>query len=106
MPSKLKLEPAQAVPQEILAESTLTSKGQVTIPLAIRSKYQLDAGDTLVWRLEQDGSLRVEPKRSLTISDIRAAAKAAGAPAPARAFTREEMEEAIGKALEADFGRR
>ena len=90
---------------EVLAESRLTSKGPVTIPLAVRSMYQLDAGDLLVWRLEEDGRLVVEPKRSLTLAGIRAAIAAAGAPVPARAFTREEMETAIGQALEENLGR-
>lgn len=106
MPSKVKAKPDIRAVSELLAESILTSKGQVTIPLAIRSKYQLDAGDTLVWRLESDGSLRVEPKRSLTLDDIRAATAAAGAPVPVRAFTQEELDEAIGMAMEERFGRR
>ena len=49
--------------------------------------------------------LVVEPKRSLTLAGIRAAIAAAGAPVPARAFTREEMETAIGQALEENLGR-
>ena len=89
----------------VLAESILTSKGQVTIPQSIRSLYQLDTGDVLVWRRDKNGCLVVEPKRSLTLADIRTAVAAAGAPVPARAFTREEMDEAVGQALEAKFGR-
>jgi bifunctional DNA-binding transcriptional regulator/antitoxin component of YhaV-PrlF toxin-antitoxin module len=95
----------EEIPLEVLAESILTSKGQVTIPLAIRTLYQLDAGDALVWRRAKDGGLVVEPRRALTLADIRAATAAAGAPVPARAFTREEMIESIGQALEAQFGR-
>jgi len=89
----------------VLAESILTSKGQVTIPQAIRSKFQLDAGDSLVWRQEVDGRLFVEPKRTLTLVDIRAAIATAGIPVPARTFTLEEMEEAVGQALESKHGR-
>jgi len=97
--------PAQVRVREVMAQSILTSKGQVTIPLAIRSLYQLDAGDSLVWRLEADGRLMVEPRRNLDLADVRAAIAAAGAPTPPRAFTNEEMDEAIGQALEAKFGR-
>jgi AbrB family looped-hinge helix DNA binding protein len=97
--------PVKGVLNKVLAESTLTSKGQVTIPQAIRSMYQLDAGDSLVWRLEEDGRLVVEPKRSSTLADIRAAIAAAGVPVPPRAFTNAEMDEAIGQALESKFGR-
>lgn len=96
---------AEDVFLEYLAESTLTSKGQVTIPQAIRSLYHLDIGDSLVWRRDKEGRLVVEPKRPLTLSDIRAAIAAAGAPVPPRAFTNEEMDEAIGQALEAKYGR-
>jgi bifunctional DNA-binding transcriptional regulator/antitoxin component of YhaV-PrlF toxin-antitoxin module len=98
-------KPSTGGDRVILAESILTSKGQVTIPQAIRSLYQLDIGDSLVWRQEADGRLMVEPKRSLTLADIRAAVSAAGAPTPARVFTNAEMDDAIGQALEAKFGR-
>jgi AbrB family looped-hinge helix DNA binding protein len=90
---------------DLLAESILTSKGQVTIPLAIRTRFQLNTGDSLVWRQGEDGQLVVEPKRTLTLADIRAAIAAAGAPVPARAFTSEEMDEAIGQALGDKIGR-
>lgn len=98
-------KPAKEAIMEILAESTLTSKGQVTIPQSIRIRYQLDTGDALVWRLGKDGRLVVEPKRSLTLADIRAATAAAGAPVPPRAFTDEEIAESLGRSLEARYGR-
>lgn len=90
---------------EALAESTLTSKGQVTIPQSIRSMYHLDTGDSLVWRRDKEGHLIVEPKRTLTIEDIWAAIEAAGAPVSTRAATDKEMEAAIGQALGAKYGR-
>lgn len=88
-----------------LAESVLTSKGQITIPQAIRSRYQLDAGDSLVWKQDEDGRLFVEPKRSQTLADIRSAIATAGIPDPPRPFSPEEMDEAIGQALELKYGR-
>ena len=107
LPAK-SLKRAKSVPDNargVLAESILTSKGQVTIPQAIRSMYQLDTGDSLVWRRDLDGRLIVEPKRSLTLADIRAAIAAAGIPVPEKAFTNEEMDESIGRALGAKYGR-
>jgi AbrB family looped-hinge helix DNA binding protein len=98
-------KPAQETPSGILAESILTSKGQVTIPQSIRALYQLDTGDCLVWRRDRDGHLVVEPRRTLSLADIRAAAAAAGAPVPPRAFTREEMEEAISQSVGEKLGR-
>jgi AbrB family looped-hinge helix DNA binding protein len=109
LPTTAKARPRSRVAKElvcgVLAESILTSKGQVTIPQAIRSKFQLDAGDSLVWQLDGDGRLFVEPKRALTLADIRAAIAVAGIPVPRRSFTPEEMKEAIGQALEAKYGR-
>jgi len=58
-----------------------------------------------VRRQDPEGHLLVEPKRALTLVDIRAALAAAGAPAPSRAFTVEEMDAAIGQALESRHGR-
>jgi len=104
-PTQSPVQPAQERVCGVLAESILTSKGQVTIPQAIRARYQLDAGDSLVWRQDADGRLFVEPKRSRTLADIRAAIAAAGIPVPPRAYTNAEMDEAIGAALESRHGR-
>jgi len=57
------------------------------------------AGDSLVWRLDEDGRLVVEPRRTSTLADVRAAIAAAGVPAPPRAFTNAERDEATGQAL-------
>ena len=44
-----------------MALSTVTSKGQVTIPKSVRDRLQLEAGDRLDFRVEADGSIRVYP---------------------------------------------
>jgi len=41
--------------------ATLTSKGQVTLPAAIRAALKLDAGSRLDFALQDDGSIRVVP---------------------------------------------
>jgi len=43
-----------------VAKSTITSKGQTTIPAAIRRKLGLGPGDTLLWELAGD-VVRVVP---------------------------------------------
>ena len=43
-------------------DATLTSKGQVTIPKRIREKLGLEAGTEVEFILDDDGSLRVQPK--------------------------------------------
>ncbi|AHF98345.1 AbrB family transcriptional regulator [Halostagnicola larsenii XH-48] len=40
-------------------ESTVTSKGQVTIPKAIRERMGLEAGETVLFRLDDDGGVRM-----------------------------------------------
>ena len=44
--------------------ATLTSKGQVTIPKAVRERLGIKTGDQLSFRFQQDGKLVVEPRRS------------------------------------------
>lgn len=41
--------------------ATLTSKGQITLPAAIRAALKLDAGARLDFVLQDDGSIRVTP---------------------------------------------
>jgi len=47
------------MPARSSAVSTLTSKGQVTIPEKIRSELQLQAGDRLEWRTTSTGAIEV-----------------------------------------------
>jgi bifunctional DNA-binding transcriptional regulator/antitoxin component of YhaV-PrlF toxin-antitoxin module len=51
-------------------ESTLTTKGQVTLPSALRQAYNLDAGDRIRWRQRSDGALIGEPRKRRSIVDF------------------------------------
>jgi len=42
--------------------STMTSKGQITIPKAIRDALQLDAGDRIQFLLRGDGIVEMSPE--------------------------------------------
>lgn len=42
-----------------MSESTISSKGQVTIPKAIRTRMRLKVGDRLRFVVEADGSVRL-----------------------------------------------
>jgi antitoxin PrlF len=68
-----------------MSESTISSKGQVTIPKAIRDLMHLKVGDRLRFKIEADGSVRLaaatrdvstlrnilpRPKRRATLEDI------------------------------------
>ncbi|PSQ33943.1 AbrB family transcriptional regulator [Halobacteriales archaeon SW_12_69_24] len=41
-------------------ETTVNESYSVTVPAAVRRAVGIDAGDTLRWRVEADGSLSVE----------------------------------------------
>ena len=43
--------------------ATLTSKGQVTLPKAIRRALGLEKGDQVVFRLRDDGIVELEPRK-------------------------------------------
>ena len=61
------------------SKATMTSKGQVTIPLAIRDALGLDAGTQLSFELFE-GEFRVRPIRKKSWQDLWNIA--AGAPKP------------------------
>lgn len=73
-----------------MARSTLTTKGQITIPKAIRDRLGLDRGDELSFELREDGVVEVRPLTG-SILDLH---NALSAP-EGRGVTLEEMDEAI-----------
>jgi AbrB family looped-hinge helix DNA binding protein len=52
-----------------MALSTITSKGQVTIPKRVRERLRLRSGDKLDFRVDEDGTIRVYPI-SKTVSEV------------------------------------
>ena len=54
-----------------MATSTLTSKGQITIPKSVRERLGLSAGDVLVFAVCADGSIRLEvPQRARDVEGV------------------------------------
>jgi len=47
----------------VTEDATVTSKGQVTIPKRIRDALEIEAGTEVEFVLQDDGSIRVRPKR-------------------------------------------
>jgi antitoxin PrlF len=45
-----------------MPSTTLTSKGQVTIPKAIRERLGLEEGDVLDFVVDEDGGIAVRPR--------------------------------------------
>jgi bifunctional DNA-binding transcriptional regulator/antitoxin component of YhaV-PrlF toxin-antitoxin module len=95
---------------KILAESTLTSKEQLTVPKVVRQLLDLHAGDSLVWSLDAEGRLVVSGGRPNTLEDIRTAVAAAGKTKPPAGVTVgvtvKDMKAGIARAVRSKHGRR
>lgn len=72
-------------------QSTITSKGQVTVPAEIRAQLNLQTGDRLEFEIDQ-GSLRVVPIGKGTLQEFIDIL-----PKPSRVVSVEEMNEAIAE---------
>lgn len=75
-----------------MSKSTLTSKGQVTIPREVRERLGLKVGDRLVFRFEDDGRLLVEPESHGQLGRLPGLLRHL---APERPVAVEEMQEAV-----------
>ena len=75
-----------------MARSTVTSKGQVTIPKKVRERLGIKVGDRLVFRFDRDGRLVVEPESPARLGSVPGLLRHL---ARSRPITVEEMDEAI-----------
>lgn len=71
-------------------ESTITSKGQATIPKAVRDRLGVKPGDRIKFFVHPNGSVVILPTRPVT--DLRGIVKARRRPVAI-----EEMDEAIAR---------
>lgn len=83
------------------ASTTTTSKGQTTIPKAMRDALGITDGTVLQWELE-DGALKITAKTRRLVDF----AGVLGAPPNGVHLTVEEMNEAIGEAVVKRFKRK
>ncbi len=72
-------------------ESTITTKGQITLPKALRSALHLKSGDKIVFEESEDGSFILKPK-TLDVRVLKGCLGYDGPPA-----TLEDMEQAISE---------
>ena len=77
-----------------MASATLTSKGQITLPKAVRKALNVQPGDRLSFRQLPDGTMVVEPE-TLDASDL---AGSLTARTEVRGVTVDDMKEAVRKA--------
>lgn len=74
--------------------STLTSKAQITLPKDVRNLLQLEPGDRVAFVPTMDGQMTVVKASKTSFSALRGIL-----PAPARAYSVEEMDCAIQDAV-------
>lgn len=72
-------------------QATMTSKGQLTVPKAIRDKLRLKPGDRIEFLLDDNGA-RITPVKA-SVKELKGML-----PKPASPVTLAEMDEAIVKA--------
>ncbi|HUW64842.1 MAG TPA: AbrB/MazE/SpoVT family DNA-binding domain-containing protein [Spirochaetia bacterium] len=51
-------------------KSTLTSKGQITVPVAWRRQFDLQPGDELLFHVGPDGEVRVHTRKRQRLTDL------------------------------------
>lgn len=84
------------------AETTLSTKGQLIIPKSIRELHNWDAGQKFTIELTDEG-IFLKPKKlfpKTTLEDAAGFFKGH----KGKAFTSEEMDEAIAKAIREEWG--
>jgi antitoxin PrlF len=82
-------------------DATLTTKGQVTIPKAIRDHLRLDTGDRVSFVIHDDGTVVVQPV-TRHVRDLAGLLHRTGS----RAVSLRDMDEGIAKRMRTKFGRR
>lgn len=80
-----------------IAEATVTSKGQITVPGAVRKLLHLATGDRLRFLKSKDGAVVVEARKRRSILDI-ARENPLNAPTPLEHLER-EIDSAVGEAM-------
>jgi antitoxin PrlF len=83
-----------------MPSSTVTSKGQITLPKEVRSHLGLTEGDRLDFVIAEDGTVRLQPV-SGSVRQLYGMLHRAGAPAT----TLQEIDEAIAEHVAEDDAR-
>jgi AbrB family looped-hinge helix DNA binding protein len=75
-------------------QTTLTSKGQMTLPSAVRARLGLEAGDQLLVTVQDDDTIILKRRPTACVTALRGLL-----PRPKRALTVEEMDAGIAAHL-------
>ena len=77
-------------------QTTLTSKGQMTLPSAVRARLGLEAGDRLLVTVQDDDTIILKRRPAAVVTSVRGLLSR-----PKRALTVEEMDAGIAAHLSA-----
>ena len=77
-------------------QTTLTSKGQMTLPSAVRARLGLEAGDRLIVTVQDDDTIILKRRPAAVVTELRGLL-----PRPKRALTVEEMDAGVAAHLAA-----
>ena len=77
-------------------QATITSKGQITLPKALREQLHLSPGDRVEFILDEDNVVRMLP-RLASVKHLKGML-----PNPAQAVSLEQMDDAIADAVAAN----
>ena len=83
-----------------MASTTLTSKGQVTIPKEIRELLGVKEGDRLVFRLDERGKIVLQPEETGPLGRLPGLLQHLAGSRPASI---EEMKEAVQRRMRRKF---
>jgi len=86
-----------------MPRSTLTSKGQITIPKEVRERLALKEGDPVVFRFDEQGRLILEPDESGPLGNLPGLLHHLAGERPVSV---EEMNESIRERMREKFGLR
>ncbi|HGG59430.1 MAG TPA: AbrB/MazE/SpoVT family DNA-binding domain-containing protein [Gammaproteobacteria bacterium] len=73
-------------------QATITSKGQITLPKALRDRLQLVSGDRVEFIIDENNAVRMLPRKA-SVKRLKGML-----PKPDKPVTLEEMEAAIAEA--------
>ena len=80
-------------------QATLTSKGQMTLPVAVRARLGLEAGDHLLVTVQDDDTIILKRPPAANTTSLRGLL-----PKPKRALTVQEMDAGVAKHLAEKHG--
>ncbi|MDP9282361.1 MAG: AbrB/MazE/SpoVT family DNA-binding domain-containing protein [Chloroflexota bacterium] len=87
-----------------MVRARITSKGQVTLPVEVRRRYKLEAGDEIAFQME-DGGLRILPLKKRRLTEFRGMFPATK-PYIGVEATRNEIARQLGEELERKIRKR